>query len=250
MTPDDYPHMACDHWREMYSAVLDGEADTEEVAAWHTHLRGCTSCRAYAAVAERQRRELRLTDAAIVPDLRGEILDQVRAARIDRGLHRVALRAALGALAALMLLLAVPQLLLLVHAGSHAAHQLRHLAGWDLAFALALGIVAVQPWRARGLLPMATAVATIMITAAIVDLVGGNQPGMPGTQHALQLVGVLLLWRLARIERLGWEPHGIGRRRSGPPASDGAASRLRVVDSPGLAAGELGDERTGTAEAG
>lgn len=222
--------MDCSHWREVHSAGLDDEATPDELVALADHLAACASCRAHTARVEQQHRELRVREAVVVPDLHDAILSEVRARRIDRGLRRMALRAALAAVATLQLVLAIPQMLMLVR--GEGAHELRHLGGWDLAFAIAIVVVVAQPWRARGLLPLATAVGAVMVATAIVDAVGGHPSGMPESQHALELLGLVLLWRLARIERLGWEPHGRGRRRVDRPAT-GAPGRpaLRLVEN-------------------
>ncbi|WP_174530625.1 zf-HC2 domain-containing protein, partial [Micromonospora maritima] len=61
--------MACERWREILSAQLDGEASRSETEAAEAHLNGCAGCRVWfesaAAVTRRARTQL----APRVPDL-------------------------------------------------------------------------------------------------------------------------------------------------------------------------------------
>ena len=129
--------------------------------------------------------------------------------------------------ALLMMVLAVPDLL--ASSGS-AIHASRHLGGWDVAFAVGLCLAALQPWRARGLLPMAAALAGVMVITAVIDIAHGSTPGLAEGTHLLEVLGLVFLWLLSRSVPLQDRP-----RRSLPSAGsdDGAAAtpiaRLRAL---------------------
>jgi predicted anti-sigma-YlaC factor YlaD len=94
------------------------------------------------------------------------------------------------------LILAVPLLLLGRDSGS-ALHTTRELGAFSLALAVGMLVAAWQPERAGGLLPMAGALAAGLIATAVADVVTGHSPIIGEAPHLLELVGVVLLWRLA-----------------------------------------------------
>jgi predicted anti-sigma-YlaC factor YlaD len=209
--------MRCNRSRELVSALLDGEpaGSLDELSG---HLEGCARCRAWATQARALHRSLRLQPAPEVPDLTQAILrrrlhDQ-RPAAAPRLPVMNMLRAVLGVIAASQLIVAAPELL--TRATEHG-HATRHLGGWDVAFAVGLLVVAVQPWRARGLLPMAGAVAGVMVLTGSIDAVSGGTPGMTEATHLLEVFGVAVLWGIARAD-------GTHRRRGG-----GGDHRLRGI---------------------
>lgn len=85
-------------------------------------------------------------------------------------------------------------------AGDHAALTSNHLAAWDLAFAVGLLVVAVQPYRVRGMLPMAAAITAVMALSLLLDALGGHVPEMAAGSHFLELCGLVLLWCLERVQ--------------------------------------------------
>jgi predicted anti-sigma-YlaC factor YlaD len=245
----DYLSMDCSQWREVHSARLDGEATALEAASLDAHLDQCEPCRTATGHVEHQHRATRVVAAEVVPDLSSSIAAAARATRIDRGLHRMALRAALGVVAALLVLAVAPELLLLTRETGDGIYHLRHLGGWDLAYGVALGFVALQPWRARGLLPMAVLIGVVMAGTTISDLATAASPGMSQVQHLLEFAGLLCLWRLARIERLGWDP--VGSRTQRQPVADRhrvhiEGPALRVVGDPPPGHDVDDDRRSGT----
>jgi predicted anti-sigma-YlaC factor YlaD len=244
--------MRCDRSHELISAILDGEGagSDDDLSA---HLDGCTACQAWAEQARALHRSLRLQTAPRVPDLTAAILNGPRAEghrrpSPTRRLPSLAvLRAALGAIATTQLVLAAPELL--ARAAEHG-HATRHLGAWDVAFAVGLLVVAAQPWRARGLLPMAGAVAGVMVLTGVIDAMSGGTPGMAEATHLLEVCGLALLWAIARGEenRLsggggGWRPlpwtRAAGGRRS--PAGWLARSARAPLPLPQLSA-MLSDE--------
>lgn len=215
--------MSCDAHRELISADLDGEATESERAELAAHLATCEVCTAFAADAAALHRASRIAPAAAIPDLTDAILERAsvgppttrpsadapavpsgrRARRRARrsqhdGRGRVAVLAfqyGLLVVALLMVVLAVPELLA---PSSDAVHTSRHLGGWDVAFAIGLVLAALQPWRARGLLPMAAALAGVMVVTAVIDIAHGSTPGMAEGTHLLEVFGLVFLWLLSR----------------------------------------------------
>jgi predicted anti-sigma-YlaC factor YlaD len=208
--------MRCDRSRELISALLDGEGAgaLDDLGA---HLDACAACRSWATQARALHRSLRLQPAPEVPDLTAAIVSRGAAeedhrapARRPTVLH--VLRAALAGIAVTQLVVAAPELL--ARAAEHG-HATRHLGGWDVAFAVGLLVVAIQPWRARGLLPMAGAVAGVMVLTGGIDFVSGGTPGMAEATHLLEVCGMTVLWAISRADT---------RRRHG---GDGDSARWR-----------------------
>ncbi|MDY7100423.1 MAG: hypothetical protein S0880_04480 [Actinomycetota bacterium] len=188
----DHLHVNCDACRSMVSARLDGEEELSTLA--EAHLRGCAACRGFATGAESLARRTRLRPAEPIPDLTDLVLARHRVRR-DRRVELV--RYALGVVAVTQLLLAVPAVLwgsidgLPVHTG-------RELGAWGVALAIGLLVAAVQPSRARGLLPMAAALVVAMTIGAVADVVEGDVGVAAESVHAIHLAGVAGLWALRR----------------------------------------------------
>ena len=71
---DDYPPMACERWREMLSAQMDGEDDPADRPLVDEHLAGCAGCRQWLDRAATVNRLTRTGLATAVPDLSAAIL--------------------------------------------------------------------------------------------------------------------------------------------------------------------------------
>ena len=181
--PDDYIHMRCDDARELLSAAFDDEVTTLERQGLDAHLRRCPSCRDYA-------------DA--LGDLPSEAPTAAEAGPA-RSPAVVFLRLSLGTVAAVLVARSVPEILAHL-GGDHSGVATHHLVAWDLAFGVGLLVVAVQPFRVRGLLPMALAIAVVMALTMALDAIGGHPSGMSGASHLLELIGLVLLWRLERAQ--------------------------------------------------
>ncbi|GAA0525099.1 hypothetical protein GCM10010172_01990 [Paractinoplanes ferrugineus] len=69
----DYGDMACERWREMLSAQLDGEEDPAERELVDEHLAGCAGCREWLDRAASVNRLTR-TGIGVAPDLSAAIL--------------------------------------------------------------------------------------------------------------------------------------------------------------------------------
>ncbi len=94
------------------------------------------------------------------------------------------------------LLVALPELL--TGRDGSAVHTTRELGSWSAALAVGLLIAAWQPGRARGMLPLAIALAGGLTLVTVIDLATGASVGAAEWVHLLEIAGVALLWLLAR----------------------------------------------------
>jgi len=215
----------CSQWREVASAVLDGEAAAGEEAALEQHLAACPSCRAWLHQAQSLGRSLRVREAEPVPDQTDAILSRAEA-ETDRRRLAWALRIALGAVGLIEVIFAIGDFV--DESGTSAfVHAERHSGAFALAFAVALIVVAVQPERVRGLLPMGVVLAAIVVVTSIVELVQHQSPAFGELRHLLELAGVALMALLGRVQgELGALPgHGGRQRQPDDGVDDGVDAR-------------------------
>jgi predicted anti-sigma-YlaC factor YlaD len=185
--------MRCETCREALSAELDGEETGLDPRDLRRHLVTCEACRRYDIGLERLHREVRVRSADAVPDLTASIFAATAAVPMRREWDAV--RSGLLFSGLLLLVFAVPLLML------DGANMPPHLAAWDAAFGAALLVAALQPERARGLLPMALAMAATMTIATLVEIRSGHDPAHGLPFHVVELGGVMLLWIAARVPR-------------------------------------------------
>jgi predicted anti-sigma-YlaC factor YlaD len=192
--------MRCDLAREAISSRLDGELPPLDEVALDAHLASCSSCESHARALAGLHRSLRVRAAEPVPDLTHQIMAATADSLPTPGRTTAPgvewARYGLFTVAMTQLILAVPLLLLGRDSGS-ALHTTRELGAFSLALAVGMLVAAWQPERAGGLLPMAGALAAGLIATAVADVVTGHSPIIGETPHVLELVGVVLLWRLA-----------------------------------------------------
>jgi hypothetical protein len=86
-------------------------------------------------------------------------------------------------------------------AGGAPGHLARELGSFDLALTVGFLMAAWQPARAFGLLPLVGALAVGLVATSAIDVASGNVPVGGEAFHALDLVGFVLVWRLARFVR-------------------------------------------------
>ena len=208
--------MSCDPWLEAISARADGEDVQIDARMIDAHIATCASCRAFAANVHGLRRSASIEVADPMPDLSGVV---VKAARLaDRGSVWWVLRLGLGVVAMQVLLLSVPALFL-GHAAGSDEHAARHQGSFAIAYAIGLLVVALRPAKARGMLPLAAALAGCLAITAIIDISEGRTPMVAELHHLPELVGLLLVWLLARPARLP------------APAQRRGLPRLRAVEN-------------------
>jgi predicted anti-sigma-YlaC factor YlaD len=190
--------MRCDDVHEALSARLDGEAATQPSALIDAHLAGCAACRAWLVRAERVTRLVRLQPVE-VPDLTERILAAAHAQGVLPGRAKptlwAGLRWALGLLAVVQLMLAVPDLLGVV---GHDAHAGREVAAFDIALAVGLLIAACYPEYARIFAPVLITLVVCFAAISALDVMQGLvSPGRVAV-HVIAAVQAGLLWLLAR----------------------------------------------------
>jgi predicted anti-sigma-YlaC factor YlaD len=205
------PRPGCDRVQEAISAVLDDERSEIDLATVELHLTDCPACRAFAGGAAALHRRTRVRPADPVPNLAAAILDAVPLSSgpttgPQSPPSRVGwARVALLVVAVIQLVMAVPALFM---SGEHGAsvHLARELDSWDVALAAAWIAAVLRPSRAVGLLPFATAFATVMVGTSVLDVAGGHQAPIDEVHHLLHFAGLTCTWLLARsvprVERL------------------------------------------------
>ena len=192
--------MDCAQIRDALSARLDDEASALAPALVDHHVAGCPACAAWAERAEALHRSVRVREADPVPDLSAAIVAAALPARRPATVEVVsAPRWALFAVALTQLVLAAPALL--GDDPGASVHAARELGSFDVALAVGLLVAAWQPARAWGLLPVAAALALVLLGTAALDLVDGRASTVGEAHHLLDLAGVGLLWVVARDAR-------------------------------------------------
>ncbi|HEX3540253.1 MAG TPA: zf-HC2 domain-containing protein [Acidimicrobiales bacterium] len=188
--------MECTTYREAISAAMDGEDPGCRHAEVAAHLAGCPACQAWAEVAGSLTRRARVGVADVVPDLTTSIVAGVGFERRPVGSPAVVARLGLLMVAAAQLLLAVPPLLGRdAGASIHVAHE---QGSWDLALAVGLLVVVVQPRRAASLLAVMAALAGGLALTMAVDIAAGRTNAAAEAPHGLAFLGLAFLWLLSR----------------------------------------------------
>jgi predicted anti-sigma-YlaC factor YlaD len=196
---DDNKNMRCDQVHEALSARLDDELPEIEATALDSHLADCPSCQSYARALGELHRAWRVRPAEAVPDLTAAVM-AATADRLPDPRPRPVfdwVRYGVFAVGLSQLLLSLP-LMLLGLEGDTPLHTTRELGAFGVALSVGMLVVAWQPRRAAGLLPVAVALCAGVLVTAIADVISGRSPMLGEVHHVLELVGVILLWRLSR----------------------------------------------------
>lgn len=190
----------CQQCQEAISASFDGEAMNVAAGDVECHLAGCPACRSWAASVEELHRASRVRTAETIPDQTSAILATAAARGLlspDPGGSRRRCRVTLALVALLQLAIAVPDLLFGEESGAtvHVAHE---MGSWDLALAVGFLFAAWRPARAWGMVPLVTAlVASLLVTTGL-DVAEGHAELSREAVHILEVVGLGVLWALAR----------------------------------------------------
>jgi predicted anti-sigma-YlaC factor YlaD len=190
----------CLPFRTALSAQLDGEDPGVDVRLTERHVAGCSACTAWLA-SVRHVQALADTAAAVpTPDLSQAITRQHHSRAGDARHDRLAtLRAFLAAVGFAQLAAAAPALLG-VDAGA-PVHLAREIGSWDLALSVGFLFAAWRPARAWGMLPLVTALVVCVVATTGLDIVNGNAQLANESTHLLEVIGLVLVWRLAVQER-------------------------------------------------
>jgi predicted anti-sigma-YlaC factor YlaD len=259
--------MACERWRELLSAQLDGEDDPADRPLVDQHLAGCADCRQWLDRAAEVNRLTRTRPVIPAPDLTEAIMAAVpppahpgrSPARPERsparprrsparpGRSPAELYVALAVVGAVQLILGLTQVGGgaaggHVHTGLDATpgHLWHESAAWNVAVGAGYLFIALRRSRPTGLVPMLTAFVGMLLLLSVNDLSAGRVDGTRLVSHGFVLAGYLLVVTLARLTPGPAEPPGArdsqGRPDRGWRARFGAdeptvpvAPKLRLV---------------------
>lgn len=198
--------MDCAYCRELLSARLDGEplvlegGRTDLAARVDAHVATCVGCRTFIERATALHRSARVRPAEAVPDLAPGIV--AAAPRFGSGRLGTLSGAqiALGCVGLVLLVIALPTMLLHEGGGMAMHHATRELAAFQAALGLGFLLVAWDPRRATGVLPMAATLVAAMCVIALLDVGRGQAPSLAEAQHLFELAGLVLVWRVERAD--------------------------------------------------
>jgi len=188
--------MHCSDCQEALSARSDGELSDLEQQLVDAHVSACAACREFGERVDALNRSLRVRPAESIPDLSAAIMATARPARDAVRPAREWVRYVLVWVGLMQVALAAPPLFGSVSGTS--VHVAREVGSFDLAIGVGLLVVAWQPRRAAGLLPMVTALVGALVFTAALDVTTGRVSLAAETPHVLDLVGLAALWLLAR----------------------------------------------------
>ncbi|WP_089010367.1 zf-HC2 domain-containing protein [Micromonospora viridifaciens] len=199
--------MGCEQWREVLSALLDGEETAAERVAAEAHLDVCGDCRAWYDQAAAVTRRARLSVTLPGDDLTDTILAALPAPA-PRRRPRVALtlRAVLGLIGALQIILGLAQIGRAasgphVHAAAGAlasGHLWHESAAWNVAVGAGFLFVAARRTPPTGLVPMLSAFVGTLVLLSVNDLVTGRVETTRLISHGFLLAGYLVVVALSR----------------------------------------------------
>ena len=205
--------MACERWREMLSAQLDGEDDPADRVRVDEHLTGCAGCRQWLDRAATVNRLTRTGVVADVPDLSAAILAALPPA--PRAAARppwwriglpAALYLALALVGAVQLILGLAQVGGAassghVHAGLDATpgHLWHESTAWNVAVGAGFLFIALRRSRPTGLVPMLTAFVGMLLLLSVNDLSAARVDAARLVSHGFVLLGYLIVVALSRV---------------------------------------------------
>jgi predicted anti-sigma-YlaC factor YlaD len=220
--------MACERWREMLSAQLDGEDDPAGRPLVDEHLAGCAGCQEWLEGAAKVNRLTR-TAVGVAPDLSASILAAVPP-RKRRFPVTAALYVGLAVVGAVQLILGLGQVGggvvgTHVHGGLDATpgHLWHESAAWNVAVGAAYLFIALRRTRPSGLVPMLTAFVGMLLLLSVNDLTGDRVDSTRLVSHGFVIAGYLLVVALSRT------PGGFAAPPSGF-AAPGGGWRARFTD--------------------
>lgn len=215
------------------SAARDGETDPREPVDWaHQHVADCVDCADWVDQVARLDRSLRI--AEVVDDDCAELTESLsRQLRVPR--RGPVLRATLALVALAQLVLGVVDMFGLLGMnmpGMSMPHLDHEEAAFNIAFGIALAMVAGNGRRAGGQVPVFTAFVLVLAGSSLFDLADGAVTWSRLLTHLPILIGLLLCAALRRVPEPDSDPlTGTGHRgrwsargRSAAQQVGGAAS--------------------------
>jgi predicted anti-sigma-YlaC factor YlaD len=210
----DYPAMACERWREMLSAQMDGEDDPADRPLVDEHLAGCAGCRLWLDRAATVNRLTRTGLATAVPDLSAAILTAAPTPP-RRLITKARLYVALAGVGAVQLILGLTQVGggasgAHVHTGLDATpgHLWHESAAWNVAVGAGFLFIALRRSRPSGLVPMLTAFVGMLLLLSVNDLSAARVDATRLVSHGFVIAGYLLVVALSRITAAPAAPPG------------------------------------------
>lgn len=234
--------MACERWREMLSAQLDGEGEPDGTALVDDHLAGCAGCRQWLDRAATVNRLTRTGVGVPVPDLTDTIMAALPpVAPRPRLRLTTALYVALAAVGAVQLILGLDQIgggvsgAAHVHTGLDATpgHLWHESAAWNVALGAGYLFIALRRTRPSGLMPMLTAFVGMLLLLSVNDLTGDRVDATRLVSHGFVILGYLLIATLSRMPGGFAAPPG-ARAGSGWRASFVEEETVAPAFRPGL----------------
>ncbi|GIJ08144.1 zf-HC2 domain-containing protein [Micromonospora andamanensis] len=220
--------MRCEQWREILSAQLDGEVTADEQHRVGVHLETCAGCRAWLDSAARVTRRARTQVVTSLPDLTEAILAAAPPPRrhwrtlvasavpgrwwptiTGRPALVNGLRAALGLLGAVQLVLGLAQIgraEVAAHIHATGQHLWHESAAWNVAVGAGFLFVALRRTSPSGLLPMLGAFVVTLVLLSVNDLVASQVAVERLVSHGFLVVGYLITVLLARSSRRPGDP--------------------------------------------
>ena len=93
--------------------------------------------------------------------------------------------------------IAIPALLFGSDAGL-PVHTARHIGSFDVALGVGFLFAAWKPSRIPGLLPVVVALVVCLVGSSLLDVASGNTAAFGEAHHALDFVGLAVVWLLSR----------------------------------------------------
>lgn len=198
LRPCDKRNMECHDAQLWISARMDGEF-VEDVDALDEHVANCPDCEAFAGSSHRLKRVMAFQPVRTQPlDLAPLVLNRAGPPNLGSGEWKRSLLAAAGMT---LLLLSIPgvlfgRTLLGADLGS-TDHSGRHLGAFGAALAFGFLYAAWRPERAIGLAPLTSTLGALILLTGIIDTARGSSTGLAEASHALELVGVVMVWEIS-----------------------------------------------------
>ncbi len=234
-------NLDCPRWDDV-SAAVDGELAPASAEAALAHARRCAHCRLLLELPPASGTAGRGATLRAVPDNdAGLPVDSALTGAERRWLHDRVGRVLLAGVALVIIGSGLPNYLEPAGSDGAASHTLRHVASWQIAFGIGLLVAAWLSRFSHALLALATAFVALTLTASVVDLLSGHRGPLAEWVHLVELVAVVLLWRMTPPHlRPSWRDARRRWRRPTAQRPSGAGwwAPLRSVREPG-------DERPG-----